>query len=827
MADVRIRPSLLRWLSCLLVSVALVAAVSAVLMLLEPYVPVLSLLVLYLLAVLPVAFVWGVGPAAAVSVASAAVFAVMFLPSPAGVVDPRDVFALGVFLITAVVVGELAARSRRRAREAARLVEEQAALRRVATLVAQGTPRSEVFEAVLREVALLCGADLARLERYEADGTVLGVAGWSRVPVRLAVGTRFTLDGLSVAAQVRRTGGAVRVNSFARAGGEIAREARELGIRASVGCPILLAGRLWGVIAASSSAGPFPGDTESQIADFTDLLATAIANAESRGELNRLAEEQAALRRVATRVAHGASPAEVFTTVTDEVARLLHFDLAVLQRFEPDGTATHLAGCGWNAEAMRMGEVVEVDPCGSVAAVMRTGMSAQANDYSKAGGIFADVVRREGILASAASPITVEGKLWGVLAVASRTAALLPDVEQRLSDFTELVATAVANTQSRAEITTLVQDLATRGRVATLVACGTPADQVFAAVVDNVGRALRADATIIVRYDQDGLATVVARIGGNPLDLSVGSRVELEPSAVLAKVRLTGRPCREDGREDHDSPASGEFVDLVHGVAVESVATPIVLGGRTWGALGVGTRDERFPGGAEQRMAGFAELVAIAAGNAESQAELAASRARVVVAADEARRRIERDLHDGVQQRLVTLGLEMRLAESAVPPELGEVRSGIGRMAEEVTAVLDELREMSRGIHPAILTEGGLGPALRTLARRSAIPVEVDVRTDTRFPEAVEVAAYYVACEALANTAKHARASHATVAVRDQDGAVHLAVHDDGVGGARPVRGSGLIGLRDRVEALGGLLVVRSAPGDGTLVMATLPPQPS
>ncbi|GAA1254313.1 hypothetical protein GCM10009609_17110 [Pseudonocardia aurantiaca] len=828
MADVRIRPSLLRWLSCLLVSVALVAAVSAALVLLEPYVPVLSLLVLYLLAVLPVAFVWGVSPAAAVSVASVAVFAVMFLPSPAGAVDPRDVFALGVFLITAVVVGELAARSRRQAREAARLVEEQAALRRVATLVAQGTPRSEVFEAVLREVALLCGADLARLERYEADGTVLGVAGWSRVPVRLAVGTRFTLDGLSVAAQVRRTGGAVRVNSFARAGGEIAREARELGIRASVGCPIMLTGRLWGVIAASSSVGPFPDDTESQIADFTDLLATAIANAESRGELNRLAEEQAALRRVATQVALGASQAEVFTTVTDEVARLLHFDLAVLQRFEPDGTATHLAGGGWNAEALRMGQVVEVDPCGSIAAVMRTGRSAQTHDFSRAGADLADVVRREAILASAASPITVEGKLWGVLAVASRTAALLSDVEQRLSDFTELVATAVANTQSRAEITTLVQDLATRGRVATLVACGTPADQVFAAVVDNVGRALRADATIIVRYDdQDGLATVVARIGGNPLDVSVGSRVELEPSAVLAKVRLTGRSCRDDGREDHDNPASGEFVDLVHGVAVESVATPIVLGGRTWGALGVGTRDERFPGGAEQRMAGFAELVAIAAGNAESQAELAASRARVVVAADEARRRIERDLHDGVQQRLVSLGLEMRLAESAVPPELGEVRSGIGRMAEEVTAVLDELREMSRGIHPAILSEGGLGPALRTLARRSVIPVEVDVRTDTRFPEAVEVAAYYVACEALANTAKHARASHATVAVRDQDGAVHLAVHDDGVGGARPVRGSGLIGLRDRVEALGGLLVVRSAPGDGTLVMATLPPQPS
>ena len=825
MAHVRVRPLLLRWLSGLLASVALVAAVTGVLVLLEPYVPVLSLLVLYLLAVLPVALVWGVGFAVAVSVASSAVFAFLFLPPPytARVDDPRDAFALGVFLITAVVVGELAARSRRRARESARLTEEQAALRRVATLVAQARPRSEVFEAVLREVALLSGADLARLERYEADGTVMGVAGWSRVPVQLAVGTRFTLDGLSIAAQVRQAGGAVRVHSFAGAGGEIAREARELGIRSSVGCPIIVAGRLWGVIAASSSAGPFPADTESQIADFTELVATAIANAESRRELNRLAEEQVALRRVATRVAHGAPPAEVFATVTDEVARLLHFDLAVLQRFEPDGTATHIAGGGWNAEAMRMGEPVEVDPCGSIAAVLRTGRSAQTNDYSKAGGILADVVRREGIRASAASPITVEGKLWGVLAVASRTEAQLADVEQRLADFTELVATAIANTQSRAEITTLVEDLAARGRVATLVARGTPADEVFAAVVDDVGRTLRADATIIVRLDPDGLATVVARIGGNPLDVSVGSRVELEPSVVLAEVLRTGRPCRHDD----DSPASGAFVNIVHGVGVQSVATPIVVGGRTWGVLGVGTRDERFPSDTEQRMAGFAELVAIAVGNATSRAELAASRARVVAASDEARRRIERDLHDGVQQRLVTLGLEMRLAQNSVPPELCEVRSGIGRIADELTDVLDELREMSRGIHPAILSEGGLGPALRTLARRSAIPVEVDVRTDTRFPEAVEVAAYYVVSEALANTAKHARASHAAVAVLERDGIMQVSVRDDGVGGAQPLRGSGLVGLRDRVEALGGLLNVRSPSGDGTQVQVTLPPQPS
>src|SRR4051812_48338848 len=274
MARRRVSPPIVRWFSGLLASVTLVATVTGVIALLEPHVPVLSLLVLYLLAVLPVAVLWGARLAALTSMVSIAAF--VFLLPPTGsdwISDSRNVIALGVFLVTAVVVGELAARSRRAAVESARLTEEQSALRGVATLVAQSVPPSAVFEAVTREVGLLSGADLARMERYEADGSVTGVAAWSRVPVQLAVGTRFDLDGLSVARDVRQTGGPVRLESFVGATGAIAREARALGIRSSVGCPIMVAGHLWGVIAASTERDePFPANTESQIARFTELV---------------------------------------------------------------------------------------------------------------------------------------------------------------------------------------------------------------------------------------------------------------------------------------------------------------------------------------------------------------------------------------------------------------------------------------------------------------------------------------------------------------------------------------------------------------------------
>jgi signal transduction histidine kinase len=233
--------------------------------------------------------------------------------------------------------------------------------------------------------------------------------------------------------------------------------------------------------------------------------------------------------------------------------------------------------------------------------------------------------------------------------------------------------------------------------------------------------------------------------------------------------------------------------------------------------------EEPLPSDAERRLEKFTELIATAIANAETRAELAASRRRIVATADMARRRIERDLHDGTQQRLVSLGLSMRSAAADVPPESGELRTELSRIATGLADAVAELQELSRGIHPAVLSEGGLGPALRALARRSAVHVELDAPPDARFPEPVEIAAYFVASEAMANAAKHAQASRIEVSLTTPGGSLLLSIRDDGVGGADPARGSGLVGLTDRVEALGGSIQVRSEPGDGTHIRVALP----
>jgi len=251
---------------------------------------------------------------------------------------------------------------------------------------------------------------------------------------------------------------------------------------------------------------------------------------------------------------------------------------------------------------------------------------------------------------------------------------------------------------------------------------------------------------------------------------------------------------------------------------------PITVADRLWGVMiASSTYENAFPAGTEQRLADFTELVGTAIANAEAHAELTDSRARIVATADQTRRRIERDLHDGAQQRLVSLALRLRGAVTAIPAELSEVQDELAGVGAELDAVQGDLRELSRGIHPAILSEGGLSPALRTLARRCPVPVQLQLGTRARLPERIEVTAYYVVSEALTNVAKHANASLVQVDVDSDDALIRLAVRDNGVGGADPTRGSGLVGLRDRVEATDGTLRVDSRPGQGTSLLVQLP----
>jgi signal transduction histidine kinase len=279
---------------------------------------------------------------------------------------------------------------------------------------------------------------------------------------------------------------------------------------------------------------------------------------------------------------------------------------------------------------------------------------------------------------------------------------------------------------------------------------------------------------------------------------------------------------------DNYPDASGAVVDVVSQsgfLSFRSAAgAPIAVQGRLWGVLVAATVGEQpLAPDTEARLASFTELVATAIANAENLTELKASRARVVAAADKARRQIERDLHDGAQQRLVSLTLALRTVQMAAPSGRREFDDDLARIAEGLSGVQDDLREMARGIHPAILAQGGLGPALKALARRCTIPVQLDVRTEPRLPEHVEVAAYYVVAEALTNAAKHANASVIQVDAEATDRVLRLCVRDDGAGGADPVRGSGLVGLKDRVEALGGTITVRSPAGAGTSLRAELP----
>lgn len=377
---------------------------------------------------------------------------------------------------------------------------------------------------------------------------------------------------------------------------------------------------------------------------------------------------------------------------------------------------------------------------------------------------------------------------------------------------------------SRDELRQAADQQAALRRVATLVAQGMPEPALFGAVAAETGGVLGAEATAVVRFAPDGTATVAGywqMPGSAGPALPLGSNWPGVEDSVAGQVWRTGKPARATSYESAVGPAA----DWARECGIRfSVGSPIVVDGRLWGVIIAfyGASAPQDDDG-EERLPSFTELVAMAIANSDSRAQLAASRSRVVAAADETRRRIERDLHDGAQQRLLSLALELRAAQSELPPALRSQAEQWSRTAQGLTDVVEELREISRGLHPAILEEGGLRPALRALARRAGLPVDLTVRVPGRLRAQVEVAAYYVVSEALANAAKHANASGVNIDVDATAGFLQLLVHDDGVGGADKSRGSGLIGLVDRVEAVGGTMQVTSPPGRGTSLLVTIP----
>jgi signal transduction histidine kinase len=361
-------------------------------------------------------------------------------------------------------------------------------------------------------------------------------------------------------------------------------------------------------------------------------------------------------------------------------------------------------------------------------------------------------------------------------------------------------------------------------RVATLVAQGAPSEAVISAVAKEMGCLLRADYVIINRYEPDRTSTVVGhwrRAGIPDIMPPLGGRWPIEDGIVDAAVARTGKPARftDYARAETDIGTWTRTRGIKY-----AVACPIMVQGRLWGFAGnASSQSTPHSADTEERMLRFMALVGTAIANAESRAELVAARARVVAASDAARRRFERDLHDGAQQRLICLGLELRAAEACVPPEHHELREKLARTARGLTSVLQDLQDISHGLYPATLSKSGLEAAVVSLAGRSPVPVRLDLHIDRQLAESLEAAVYFAVSEALTNTLKHAHATEVLVAIHVKDEAVQVAVEDNGVGGADFGSGSGLVGLRDRVEPLGGDLQITSPRDEGTSLLISIP----
>jgi signal transduction histidine kinase len=609
--------------------------------------------------VLVVATARGLGSAFAAPVAIAALVAFdwyQFPPThPHRFPDSGDLANLVAYLAVGVLVGELGALGARRAQrsEAARskLATEQAALRRVATLVAHGVPPDDLFAAVGREAATLIGADGARVIRYVSEDELEQMAGWIASGHRGLPMGRAKTGTTTMAGRIRATKRVVRMDDYSAAA-DAPEAAYRLGIRSGVGAPIVVEGALWGaMIAWRMRLEPLPATAEARLAGFTELIATAISNSANREALMRLADEQAALRRVAMLVAGEQPPDRIFTSVAEEMARLLGVDDMRMVRYEAE-EAVVVGTWGDTSGMLKIGTRSPLGGDNVSTLVQRTSRPARIDDFSTAGGPVGELVRAAGIRSAAGAPIVVNGRVWGAMIAASRRLVPLPaGTEERLGQFTELIATAVANVQARAD--------------------------------------------------------------------------------------------------------------------------------------------------------------------------LAASRARLLEATDDERRRLVRDLHDGAQQRLVHTVITLKLAQRALPDPTDSAGALVREGMEQAERAMAELHELAHGILPSVLTREGLRAGVQALAQRMPVPVELDVAGE-RLPAAVEATAYFVVAEALTNVAKHARARSATVGARVEGGMLCVRVCDDGVGGAR-ADGTGLQGLADRLAVLDGSLLVESPPEGGTLVRAAIP----
>jgi PAS domain S-box-containing protein len=539
----------------------------------------------------------------------------------------------------------------------------------------------------------------------------------------------------------------------------------------------------------------------------------------------RAAAERAALQRVAALVAQGTRPDEVFAAVTAELRRLLSVAACMLARYEADGSTTILSDAVDMGAGLEPGTVLCWQPGTPGATIRESALPVANSDVAILPSPLRERVERLGVTESVKVPVIVDGQMWGFLSVSWRDAAP-PEVESRIARFTELVTMAINNADGRVRLRASHERLAAYAdeeaalrRVATAVAAGASTTAVFDTVTVELRTLLDIESAVLQRFEDDGTATVVAIRDPQGLiaaDGTIGSRVSTENGNLASRVRRSGRAELLGSYDDESSLA---IPDLGGAGMMGAVGVPVKVAGRHWGMAAVAWR-RPVTLDLESRLAEFSELVSIAIDNADSRERLAASRLRVIAAADQARQRIERDLHDGVQQRLVTLALDLReLSEHEHEIAPGDLQ----RIGKGLQVAMEELREIASGIHPLVLRQHGLERALRGLIRRAKISIRMKTRLCGRLPESVESASYYIISELVTNITKHAGVAAADLIIEAREDELFIGMRDDGVGGADSAKGTGLTGLRDRVEALGGTMEVDSPLGSGTSVRVRIP----
>ena len=545
--------------------------------------------------------------------------------------------------------------------EVERLADEQAALRRVATLVASGVEPGPLFDAIAGETEALFGVDISAVVRFESDGTatVMGAHGGPHDP-----GARVQLDPDYIVAAVYRTQQAARFD-IEDWEGEPPGVVRDMGMRSALATPIVVEGELWGAITIASLAGTLVAATERRLADFSALFATAIANTQAREQVTALAEEQAALRRVATLAARELAPVEVLVAVTEEAARVLETEAVGMLRFDRDGSATLVAQSQTPWDPPPLGTRFTLEGENIVTSVHRTGRSARMDDWASATGPVADMAHVLGVRSAVATPIVVEGRLWGTMIAATSQSKPLPaDIESRTGEFTELVATAIANAESREALGVLAEEQAALRRVAVLVAQQPSPDEVFTAVTEVVAPLLGADLAAMHVFTDDGTATTVAGWTAEDAMVPLGTQLPLDGDSAVARIFHTGAAARIDSYVD----VEGDTADVARELRLRStVGAPIFVEGRLWGALMAATRgQEPLPADAESRIAAFTELVATAVSNAESRSAL-----RLLADEQAALRRVATLVAQGVAARaLLAVTKEVARVFSGVEPSL-------------------------------------------------------------------------------------------------------------------------------------------------------------